>query len=107
MVIIFIFKYFQDSIIQIVALETLNSFCYIVASISGKIGIYDEDMVLCEAYELPHSNLKIKNKWITSASYSWSGYSIFFSMFDRSLYVYNTSRLQHRLKFIISGIKIF
>lgn len=63
----------RETIVKLVCIERIDSFCYAAVSKGGRVGLYSGDFKLLDNYNIFYhrSGLKkrIKNCWVTDALY--------------------------------------
>uniref|UniRef100_A0A1B6DJC6 Uncharacterized protein n=2 Tax=Clastoptera arizonana TaxID=38151 RepID=A0A1B6DJC6_9HEMI len=98
----------KETIIRIVPLETQTSFCYVMVSKYGHIGIYDWKMTLLEQYEVKlcaQDGNRRRTTWLTDAVYLPDAATLLLSASDRSLHFFSATGLVHVPIFYVSGLQ--
>ncbi|XP_046672807.1 uncharacterized protein LOC124362399 isoform X2 [Homalodisca vitripennis] len=101
----------RETIVRVVPVETPSSFCYVMVSKYGRVGIYDWGMSLLEQYEIklgaqvPTQAGEVRRTtWVTDAVYLPDATMLLVSASDRSLHVFSTTGLVHVPTYHISGL---
>ncbi|XP_026315918.1 uncharacterized protein LOC113227238 [Hyposmocoma kahamanoa] len=98
----------RETIVKLVSIERGDSFCYVVVSKGGRVGIYSGLLKLMCSYEVFYHRSgrqrRVKNCWITDFVYLSDVQCMILSASDRSLTVYDAATLAHSPIFCITGL---
>ncbi|CAG9568767.1 unnamed protein product [Danaus chrysippus] len=98
----------RETIVKIVNIEREDSFCYVILTRGGRVGVYSGQMELLNTYEVFYHRTgvsrRVKNCWITDAVYLKDVQHLVISSSDRSLTIYDVVTLSHKPVFCITGL---
>ncbi|XP_075986240.1 uncharacterized protein LOC142983223 [Anticarsia gemmatalis] len=98
----------RETIVKLVSVEREESFCYVVVSRGGRVGVYSGDLRLLHSYEMFYhrggAHGRVKNRWITDVIYLSDVQYLVLSASDRSLTIYDATTLSHTPLFCITGL---